>query len=236
MKLIISNHKMNLTVDQVKEYVEKLKTINSSNNKLVFCPSYLYLPYFKGDNYSLGCQNVADRHMGALTGEISIEQVKSLSVEYAIIGHSERRNILNETNELIQKKVTLCLEHDITPVLCIGEKEEEMSYKEQILEEEIKSVFSNVSNPERIVIAYEPIWAIGTGKVPTNEEINQTLLFIKNYIKDNFQVDCLTLYGGSVSDKNIIELKEVPSIDGYLIGGTSLDLSKLKVVIQELEG
>ena len=235
MKWIVSNHKMNLTKEEIENYVSQISSLNSTN-KLVFCPSNIYLPYFQNqENYELGVQNVADRKMGALTGEVAVEQLKSLNVSYVIIGHSERRNILNESEEMIHQKIKLVLENDMIPILCIGEKEEEIPQREEILMAEIDSAFLQQSNLERLIIAYEPIWAIGTGKIPTPEEITTITEWIKDYIQKKYQVSCPVLYGGSVSVSNIDELSTVSNIDGYLIGGTSLDIEKLKVIIEKTE-
>ncbi len=235
MKWIISNHKMNLTKKEIENYVDQISTLKSSN-ELVFCPSSIYLPYFQNQvNYSLGAQNVADRNMGALTGEIAIQQLKSLNVKYVIVGHSERRNILNETEEMINQKVKLILENAMVPVLCIGEKEEEINDRENILMNEIDSAFTNQVNLDQVIIAYEPIWAIGTGKIPTTEEITTITQMIKDYVHKKYQIFCRVLYGGSVSINNIDELNQVPNIDGYLIGGTSLDIEKLRVIIEKME-
>ncbi len=226
---------MNLTKDEILSYIKEISEIKSSN-KLIFCPSYPYLSFFDGKNYFVGSQNVSDQKMGAYTGEVSASQLRSLGIQYAIIGHSERRNILNESFELIHKKVKICLENNIIPILCIGEKKEEINQKEEILTAELKSAFDDIGDDRKnIVIAYEPIWSIGTGLVPTKEEIEETLSWIKKYIKDNYQVDCKTLYGGSVNEENISNLKEIQSIDGYLIGGASLKLNKLKQMIDILE-
>lgn len=235
MKRIVSNHKMNLTKEEVKAYEEEIRNYQTQKCELIFCPSFPYLSYFEGKNYSLGSQNVASSKMGALTGEVSIEQLKSMNVKYIIIGHSERRNLLKETKEEIRIKVGLCLEYGITPILCIGEKEEEQNRKEEILKDEIDSVLKE-NSITNILIAYEPIWAIGTGKIPTAKEIDETLSWIKNYIRDNYHCSCETLYGGSINDQNIQMLNEIPSIDGYLIGGASLDVEKLKKIIDVVEG
>ncbi len=235
MKWIVSNHKMNLTKEEIENYVSQISSLKSTN-KLVFCPSNIYLPYFQNqENYELGVQNVADRKMGALTGEVAVEQLKSLNVSYVIIGHSERRNILNESEEMIHQKIKLVLENDMIPILCIGEKEEEIPQREEILMAEIDSAFLQQSNLERLIIAYEPIWAIGTGKIPTPEEITTITEWVKDYIQKKYQVSCPVLYGGSVSVSNIDELSTVSNIDGYLIGGTSLDIEKLKVIIEKTE-
>ena len=136
---------------------------------------------------------------------------------------------------MIHQKIKLVLENDMIPILCIGEKEEEISQREEILMAEIDSAFLQQSNLERLIIAYEPIWAIGTGKIPTPEEITTITEWIKDYIQKKYQVSCPVLYGGSVSVSNIDELSTVSNIDGYLIGGTSLDIEKLKVIIEKTE-
>ena len=231
MKRIVSNHKMNLTKEEVQAFEREVRNWHPKKSELVFCPSFPYLSYFDGTNYSLGSQNVAKTK----TGEVSVEQLKSMNVKYTIIGHSERRNLLKETEEEIKIKVGLCLEYGITPILCIGEKEEELDRKEEILKKEIDSVFQGQSI-KNIIIAYEPIWAIGTGRTPTQAEIQETLQWIKDYIKENYQISCETLYGGSINDQNIEMLNQIPSIDGYLIGGASLKTEKLKKIIEVVEG
>lgn len=235
MKLIVSNHKMNLTLEEIKDYVEEIESLSLVKNALVFCPSFPYLPYFQGKNYSLGSQNVADQKMGALTGEVSVEQLKSLGVSYVIVGHSERRKILKESLETIQRKTDLCLESEIIPILCIGESLDEQSVKEEILKKEIDSVLKSEKKYEKVIIAYEPIWAIGTGITPTEEEIKQTIQKIKSHVKERYSINCKVLYGGSVTPENIEQLDKIEWIDGYLIGGTSLDIPKLKEVIKVLE-
>lgn len=236
MKLIISNHKMNLTLEEIKEYVKQLETVQSKNNLLIFCPSFLYLPYFTGKNYLLGSQNVASQTMGPLTGEVSIEQLKSSRVRYVIVGHSERRIILGEDLDSIQKKIILCLKNGITPILCIGEQLEERNKKEVILKEALDSAFPTGLDLEKIIIAYEPLWSIGTGIIPNNEEIDSTFQWIKSYIKDKYNISCKVVYGGSVNEKNIRQLNMMEIIDGYLIGGTSLKIEKLREIVEILEG
>ncbi|MBE6147269.1 MAG: triose-phosphate isomerase [Firmicutes bacterium] len=232
MKWIISNHKMNLSLEEIGRYVHELKTIKS-NHQLVFCPSYLYIPYFPKDNYEVGAQNVSSQDNGALTGEVSAKQLKSMGVKYAIIGHSERRNKMFETDEVIREKLVQLLNNQICPILCIGEKEDELENKTEVLKRQIENAFLKVYELSNIIIAYEPVWAIGTGKVPTNEDIEKTVSFIKDFIKENYHIELPVLYGGSVSPSNIEELNQVNNIDGYLIGGTSLDLDKLKIVIEK---
>ncbi len=227
---------MNFTLEEIKIYVEQLETVQSKNNLLVFCPSFLYLPYFKGKNYSLGSQNVASQKMGALTGEVSVEQLKSSGVSYVIIGHSERRNLLKEDKDSIQKKISLCLENEITPILCIGEQLEEKNQKEKVLQEEIDSAFQEGQALDEIIIAYEPIWSIGTGIIPSKEDITSTFEWIKSYVKETYHANCKVIYGGSVNEENIRLLNQIQIIDGYLLGGASLEIEKLREIIKVVEG
>ena len=246
--IIAGNWKMHNNSEQSKELIKGIRN-KVDELELDKLPEIVVAPVFTSlyavneeichcgcGRIKLAAQNVYFEPKGAFTGEISIDMLKDFSVSYIIIGHSERRNILNESFELIHKKVKICLENNIIPILCIGEKKEEINQKEEILTAELKSAFDDIGDDRKnIVIAYEPIWSIGTGLVPTKEEIEETLSWIKKYIKDNYQVDCKTLYGGSVNEENISNLKEIQSIDGYLIGGASLKLNKLKQMIDILE-
>lgn len=238
MKYLMLNHKMNLTFAEAKKYVNEFKELKSNKCELVVFPSYLYLSMFNGDNYSLGSQNVAIKDMGALTGEVAASQLKDLNCKYSLVGHSERREIIKEDDNDFIAKINELINNGIIPVLCVGENksERESGNTYQVLEQEIISVFSSLDTDSinKIIIAYEPIWAIGTGLVPTNEDIDDTVVYIKKLVKDNYDINIKVLYGGSVNDKNISELDTIPSIDGYLVGGASLDIEKVKTMIKEI--
>lgn len=238
MKYLMLNHKMNLSLDEAKKYVDDIKDIKTKKCELVVFPSYLYLSMFKGDNYSLGSQNVAIKDVGALTGEVAASQLKHLNCKYSLVGHSERREIIKEDDMEFISKINELINNDITPVFCIGEnkKERESNKTYEVLEEEIVSVFSSLDKEiiNKIIIAYEPVWAIGTGLVPTNDDIDDTVIYIKKLVKDEYDVSIKVLYGGSVNDKNISELDTIPSIDGYLVGGASLDINKVETMIKEI--
>jgi len=234
MKLIVSNLKMNLTLDEVKLYIEKLNEIECKKNQLIVCPSYPYLSYFNGKNYILGSQNVASEKMGAFTGEVSIEQLVSLGIRYVIIGHSERRIYLKEDHDLIRKKLSLCFNYDVVPIFCVGERLDEKTQRIQVLKEQIDSVLNGLEL-KNMVIAYEPVWSIGTGLTPIEKEIQDILHFLKEYMKDNYSIECKVLYGGSVNLKNIQSLNQLEEIDGYLIGGASLKIEELKKIVEILE-
>lgn len=235
-KIVIANLKMNMTIDEVGDY---LKVINPQiNSKYVaICPSSLYVPYFLKNNYLVGLQNTYYYQSGAYTGEISPYQAHSMGVSLTILGHSERRLLFDETNLLISNKINDAIQAGLKVVLCIGESEKQRekkmtakTLKFQLIECLGKIEVSMLKN---IIVAYEPIWAIGTSLTPTNVEIEKTVSYIKEvaqiYLKyENMPV----IYGGSVNDKNIDELNKISNLSGYLVGGASLDANKLLKIIE----
>lgn len=224
-KIVIGNQKMYMNKEDVVSFSDMLKNIDKTNKEVIVCPTFPFLEYYNGI-VPVGAQDVSINDNGAYTSQVSASQLKSLNVPYCIIGHSERREYNHETDEEINIKVKKLLENDITPILCIGEKLEERQNKltETVIKNELIGDLKDLSpaSVEKIIIAYEPIWAIGTGLTPTLEEIDESMKFIKEYVTTTYNVSKVTvLYGGSVSDKNIDELNTVESIDGYLIGGAS---------------
>lgn len=230
--IVALNNKCNLTKDEFNNYIGELNNIKS-NHQLILCPTYLHISNCNNLNgIDLGAQNVSCNTKGAHTGEVSAEQLKSFGVSYCIVGHSERRAEEKETNEEIKEKIIRLFEMGITPILCIGESREEReanTYKE-VIREELSVALDSLSpeQKDKVIIAYEPIWSIGTGLIPTNEEIAEVNEFIK--AKYNNKV----LYGGSANDGNIDELKKVSSIDGYLVGGLSLKPTNLQAFVNKL--
>lgn len=227
-KIVVANMKMNLELDEVNNYLEGIKSWETDG--LVFCPPSIYLPYFLGKGYEVGIQNYAMYENGAYTGEISAKQVKSMNINYAIIGHSERREYFNETDDIINKKMKLGVKNNLNIILCIGEtlKHKENKQTEEILKTQIINDFKDVDDISNIIIAYEPIWSIGTGLIPTNEEIYNTTKFIKEVINELYNKDIRVLYGGSVNDDNVTILKDIENLSGFLVGGASLKPEKLK--------
>jgi len=238
-KLIVGNFKMNMSLQDVAEYISYTENYNLKDKNIIICPTHIYLPYFNNGNFVLGSQDVSIYKNGAYTGDVSASQLKSCNIKYSIVGHSERRKYYNETDSIIHEKIKNCLENNITPIVCIGEsKEERLMHKtEQVLRRSILDLFKGLEKEElsKIIIAYEPIWAIGTGIIPTPLEMDETSSFIKDIIKSAFKVEVRVLYGGSVSIKNIDILKNLNSIDGFLIGGASNNPEEFIKIINILE-
>ena len=203
-------------------------------SELILCASPINIAEFNINNCYLGSQNVSQYDIGAHTGEIAASQLKSYDVKYCIVGHSERRIEQKETSEETNKKIKNLLKEDITPILCIGETKEEHENNEadSKIREDLLSAIKNIEpeNISKIIIAYEPIFSIGTGIVPTNEEICHVITEIKKFFPDN-----KVLYGGSANEKNIEELKKCHQIDGFLLGGLSLKTDLLKLFLEKLE-
>ncbi len=220
-KIIVANHKMNMDFEEIKKYITKLKTIN---NDIIVCPTSVYAPYFIENGFNTGLQNIYFENDGPYTGEISAKQAKSLGIEYVIIGHSERRQLFNETNEIINKKVKSALANKLKVILCVGESTEQRKDYEKVLNKQITNCLKDIK--EEVIIAYEPIWAIGTGMTPISEEINEII----KYIKSLFDYDVKVLYGGSVNSKNIKAKNEVNVVSGYLIGGASTQIDELLAI------
>lgn len=231
--LIVLNNKCNFKKDEYIDYLNQISSIKTTK-KLVICPSDIFLSLVKTNELLLGAQNVSKYEMGAHTGEISAQQLKSLGVKYTIVGHQERKSEFGETKEDIKYKIENLIKEDITPILCIGETKEERkndNYIELLLSElnYITNSFSELEK-EKIIIAYEPVWCIGTGRVPNVEEIDDVIKTIKKYYPKNS-----LLYGGGINENNINSLINIIDIDGYLLGGTSLVPEKIQKFINILE-
>ncbi len=232
-KVVVANHKMNLTVREISDYLKKISKINNKN--VIICPTSIYAPYFLQNGYSVGLQNISYKEKGAYTGEISPVQASSMGISYAIVGHSERRELFDEKDYEVHAKVINALDNNMGVILCVGETDEEkdMLRTEYILKKEIRNALKDIKKEDecKIMIAYEPIWSIGSGKLPKNKEIEEIVVYIKEVLKKLGLSNIRILYGGSVNEKNIKELKKLKGIDGFLVGGSSLDPDKfLKIV------
>jgi len=235
-KLIIANQKMYMNHETILDFITALHDYAKLDN-VIICPSFLYINDYS--EFNCGAQNVSIHDNGAYTGEVSAQQLKSMGVKYCIVGHSERRQYQKETDSEINQKIIKLLENDITPILCIGEtlsdKQQDLSV--QIVEKELTEDLKNLSPTmvEKIIIAYEPIWAISSnqGLPISNDDIIAMVNEIKRIISASYHTtNVKVLYGGSVSDKNIANLEEITSIDGYLIGGASTKKEVFKTIIE----
>lgn len=223
MKWIISNHKEGIIK---KSYQKEITELLSPKIKLIICPNDNQLSDFKEVNYDLGSQDVNYFY--------TVEELKKMSVKYTIVGHSDKRKQYNETNNDINKKIKELLKIGICPILCIGEeKEKELNIK-KVLDSELEECLRNIET-NNIIIAYEPIWAIGSGKIPNINKLTEIIEYIKQKTVKLIGVNPIIVYGGSVNKNTIRLLKEVPGLDGYLIGSASLDTNKLKELIEVIE-
>ncbi len=247
--IVAGNWKMNKTKQEVIEFLDEIANYDfGEKNKVIVFPTNPYLYLFEQKlRYSkimYGVQNFYPKDNGAFTGEISIKMAKDFNCKYAIIGHSERRNIFGECDEFISKKVKECISNQITPILCIGENLEQrqnQDYK-NILVKQIKADLSKLTETEiaNLIIAYEPIWAIGTGVTATPEQVEETHVFIRNFLVDQYGnkigKNIPLLYGGSVKPNNVKELSLADGVSGFLIGGASLDAKSFIEINNILNG
>lgn len=235
MKYLVCNFKNKLLKDDILKYNISLGEIETKI-KLVLCPSSIYLSYFNKSGYELGVQDISSFMDRTITGEIEASQVKSLGATYVIIGHSERRIYKHEINIDFINKINNALENNLKVIYCIGEtlSDKENGNTFQVLEKQISEVLNNVEIKD-IMIAYEPVWAIGTGNVPSVKEIKENIEFINDIIYEKYENKLDILYGGSVNDENIGELCSIKGLSGFLVGGASLDVNKVKEMILEME-
>jgi triosephosphate isomerase len=242
--MIAGNWKMNTTVAEaaalVKEMRPELDRIDNVDK--VICPPFVSLAtvreLLKGSPIKLGAQNLYFEEKGAYTGEISPLMLAGLC-EYVIIGHSERRQYFNETVELVDKKVKAALKAGLKPILCVGEtlKENEAGKTEEVLTRQLSSTSAQSYYLSGLILAYEPIWAIGTGRAASGEQANQTIGFIRRHISKQYGKEIAQavriLYGGSVTAANIAEFISQPEIDGALVGGASLKASEFLSIVKQ---
>ncbi len=237
-KIVAGNWKMNNNFQEAEELIETildlLENNETENPLMVLCPPFPYLELATDltdeTHISVGAQNVSQFVKGAYTGEVAAPMLRSIGVEFCIVGHSERRKYFNESSELLKEKVDVLLDHSIKPIFCCGEQleEREKEIHFEVVKSQIQeSLFHlNETEFENIVIAYEPIWAIGTGKTATSGQAQEMHAFIRKLLIEKYGEeianDCTILYGGSCNAQNARELFANPDVDGGLIGGASL--------------
>ena len=244
--IIAGNWKMNKTPSETKAFAEQFKAILPKTKwcDIVVCVPTVDLSAavraFKDSRIAVGAQNVYFEKSGAYTGEISADMLADLGVRYVIVGHSERRALFGETDEIVNKKVLAALEAGLNPIICVGESlaQREMGVTMELIALQVKSALAGVSAEQmrRCVIAYEPIWAIGTGETATPEQAEEVCQHIRTIIRKRFgskNARAMTiLYGGSMNEKNAYDLLAQPDIDGGLIGGASLVPEKFVKIIE----
>ena len=242
--VIAGNWKMHKTVDEAVAFIEEIKPlVKDAKCEVVVCPTFVALDAVvkavKGTNIKVGAQNVHFEEKGAFTGEIAPNMLEALGVNYVIIGHSGRRQYFAETDETVNKKVKASFAHNLVPILCCGEslEEREANITEEVIGRQIKLDLAGLTaaQVENIVIAYEPIWAIGTGKTATSEQANETIAFIRKVVASLFGSEVADKtriqYGGSVKPSTIAEQMGMSDIDGALVGGASLVASDFAAIV-----
>lgn len=231
--IIAGNWKMNKDIAGTKELINELKPlVEGAEAEVVFCPPYVNLTeavaLTEGTNIGIGAQNMHYEESGAYTGEIAGEMLTAIGVKYAVIGHSERREYYNETDEAVNKKAIKALALGLTPIVCCGEtlEEREGGQAEAKVVGQIKAGLKDIDDVTKVVVAYEPIWAIGTGKTASKEEADEACGWVRKTIAEMYGQEAAEAtrvqYGGSVKAGNIAELMAMENIDGALVGGASL--------------
>ncbi len=243
-KVIAGNWKMNMLPNETLKFIEDLAPlVKDTKNEVILCVPFTDLFYAllaaQGTNIKIGAQNMHFEKNGAYTGEVSPDMLKSINVEYVIIGHSERRQYFNETDETVNKKIKAAFEVGLKPIVCVGEtlEEREAGKAEEIITTQTKLALEGLSNEqvENTIIAYEPIWAIGTGKTATNDDANNAIKSIREKIVEiygqNTANRVIIQYGGSVKSTNSKELFSMSDIDGGLVGGASLKAEEFSKIV-----
>jgi triosephosphate isomerase len=243
-KVIAGNWKMNMLPNETIDFITNLEPlVKNTENEVILCVPYTDLFYAlltaQETNIHIGAQNMHWKERGAYTGEVSAQMLSSIRTEYVIIGHSERRAYFNETDETVNLKIKSALENGLKPIVCVGEtlEQRESGKTEEIITNQVEAAFKDLTKEqaENIIIAYEPIWAIGTGKTATSEDANNSVKAIRNKVKEMYEDETaeniIILYGGSVKAVNAKELFEASDIDGALVGGASLKVEEFSKIV-----
>ena len=243
-KVIAGNWKMNMLPNEAMAFIENIEpTIKDTKNEVILCVPYTDLFYslltVQDTNIKIGAQNMHWEESGAYTGEVSAKMLKSINVEYVIIGHSERRQYFAETNETVNLKIKTAIKNELKPIVCVGEtlEQRESGKAEEIITTQTALALEGIDKNDvsKIILAYEPIWAIGTGKTATSEDANNSIKAIRKKVSELYgnQIanEIIILYGGSVKPENAKELFSTSDIDGGLVGGASLKVEDFSKII-----
>ena len=231
----VANWKLNGNLQFIDQFISNISLPNADSKCVVICPTAIHLDYLsKNKNgFYVGSQNVSEHEEGAYTGEISVRSLIETNVDFCIVGHSERRQIFKEKDQDINLKSQRLVVNNVIPIICIGEtlEQKEKGITNTVLEEQLMNSIPSSSTFENTIIAYEPVWAIGTGLTPTIDEIDETHRFIRSH-NDKFNKYKI-LYGGSVKASNAKEITHLANVDGALIGGASLKSDEFTKIIQD---
>ena len=243
-KVIAGNWKMNMLPNEAIDYIQAFEPlVKDAEAEVILCVPYTDLFYClmnaQGTNIKIGAQNMHFAETGAYTGEVSAKMLKSIGVEYVIIGHSERRQYYNETDETVNKKLKAAFENELKPIVCVGEslEEREAGKTEEVITSQTRLALEGLTNDQvkATIIAYEPIWAIGTGKTATSEDANNSIKAIREEVKriygEEVSEEVIIQYGGSVKSSNAKELFTTSDIDGGLVGGASLKPDEFSKIV-----
>jgi len=243
--IIAGNWKMYKTIKDGQELAIALKRdlYKIENTDIVICPAYTLLAYLADDledsNIAIGAQDIYWQEEGAFTGEVSAAMLKDAGCQYVIVGHSERRQFFGDTNETVNKKIRACLKHELTPIVCVGEnlKERETGDTFKVIETQIRGSLAEIIAEDivKTVIAYEPVWAIGTGKTASSDQAQEVHKYIRGLLTEIYGQETAEeiriQYGGSVKPENITELLGKPDVDGALVGGASLKADSFSSIV-----
>ena len=231
----VANWKLNGNLQFIDQFISNISLPNANSKCVVICPTAIHLDYLsKNKNgFYVGAQKVSEHEEGAYTGEISVRSLIETNVDFCIVGHSERRQIFKEKDQDINLKSQRLVANNVIPIICIGEtlEQKEKGITNTVLEEQLMNSIPSSSTFENTIIAYEPVWAIGTGLTPTIDEIDETHRFIRSH-NDKFNKYKI-LYGGSVKASNAKEITHLANVDGALIGGASLKSEEFTKIIQD---
>lgn len=245
-KLIIANFKMNTVPSEFKNYAMALATkTKNSKNDIVVCPPFTHLSvakeFFGGSKVAIGAQNISEEEKGSLTGEVSAKMIKDLGASYVVVGHSDRRGRFKESDKIINKKIKTALASGLKVILCVGESlqtrqnKQACTFVRKQIDDDLKGIYEN--ELESVVIAYEPIWAIGTGKTATKTDINKMVETIRKEIELQYSSkaagNIAVVYGGSVTTGNCSKILSNEKLDGVMIGEASLDVDAFSIIAKE---
>jgi len=234
MNYCIANWKMNKSIKESCDFLRELKKKNleSIKSEIILCPSFVSLKAVKDEledsAIQLGAQNVHQEKNGAYTGEVSIDMLREIECEWVILGHSERRQYFLEEDVIVNDKINTVIENDLKPILCIGENQSQRNNHEtfSVLKSQLRGALCNINNDAKILVAYEPVWAIGTGLSASCKQIDEVANWINEFLLQEFSIKVPILYGGSVTSSNCGSVIDLENISGFLIGTSSLDVNE----------